>query len=492
MKRVSAAVFALVVLAGACSAASSTSTTSIVSVTDPPGVSTTTGAPVQFVGTEGAPGLGDTYYPDLGNGGYDAQSYTVAITWEPAVGILTGTTTMVALATQDLSTFYIDFGELDIVDISVNKKPARATRTSAADINLLIEPTTPIPDGGTFELVMTYSGVPATIRSVALPIEAGWTTTPDGTSYVVTEPDGAYSWFPVNDHPLDKALFRFEITVPEGVTAVANGVNTEMITDIGSNTWVWEGTQPMAPYLATVVIGNVTIVNDDAGSALSGIPIRNVLPPDLAANPPAALALQGEMLNYFADLLGPYPFATYGIASVAGFPAALENQTLSIFGEEIVRSAYFETVLVHEIVHQWIGNSVSLADWSDIWLNEGFATYAEWLWEEDQRGPQARDALIAEAYATVESLPPLAPGAPPPDNLFAFAVYNRGGLTLHALRQEVGDEVFFDILRTYSDRFANANVRTTDFIDLAQEISGVDLGPLFDAWLYQPELPALP
>ncbi len=489
MTRFGAAVFALLVLAGACSATSPTPQPTSTTLAQTP---TTTRAPAPVSGTEGAPGLGDSYYPNLGNGGYDAQSYTVAITWDPAVGTLTGTTSMVAIATQNLSTFYVDFGELSLIEITVNGAAALASKTDSSDINLLVEPTQPIAVGETFELVITYSGRPATIRSVALPIDAGWTTAPDGTSYVVTEPDGAYSWFPVNDHPLDKALFRFEITVPDGITAVANGVNTEMITDIGSNTWIWEGTQPMAPYLATVVIGDVVIVNDEAGSAQSGIPIRNVLPPELAANPPAALALQGEMLNYFAEIFGPYPFATYGIASVEGFQAALENQTLSVFGADIVRSGFFETVLVHEIAHQWIGNWVSLADWSDIWLNEGFATYAEWLWEENQRGPQARDALIAEAYATVEGLAPLAPGAPPPDDLFAFSVYNRGGLALHALRQEVGDDTFFAILRRYTDRYANDNARTVDFIEVAQEVSGIDLSDLFNRWLYQPELPPLP
>jgi aminopeptidase N len=492
MNRVRIFSLVLVVVAAACSTSSSPSTTvTAPPATDPP-PSTATSLPEEVVGTIGSPGLTDTYYPDLGNGGYDAQSYTVAITWDPSIGILTGTTTMVATATQNLTTFYLDFGDLEIVDIAVDGMPASAGKDNPSSINLAVEPERTIATGATFEVVTTYTGVPATISSVALPIEAGWTIAPDGTSYVVTEPDGAYSWFPVNDHPLDKALFRFEITIPEGLSAAANGVYVDTITDIGSNTWIWEGTQPMAPYLATVVVGDIEIVEDVPGSTLSGIPIRNILPLELATNPPPALALQGEMLSFFASVLGPYPFATYGIASVEGFEAALENQTLSIFGADIMRSGFLETVLVHEIAHQWIGNSVSLADWSDIWLNEGFATYAEWLWEENQRGPQARDALIDEAYATVESLTPLAPGTPPPDDLFAFAVYNRGGLTLHALRQEVGDDMFFAILETYVTRFTNGNARTADFVAIAEEVSGEDLGSLFDRWLYQTELPPLP
>lgn len=491
MNRAGAACIALVIFAAACSASSTTTTltaSTTTASTQPP----TTLAAETIIGTAGAPGLGDSYYPRLGNGGYDAQTYTVAITWDPDTGILTGTTTMVAVATEDLASFFVDFAGFDILEIKVNSADATVRAPNPSEFDMLVTPADPIGSGTAFELVITYTGTPRPIQSVALPVDAGWTTTNAGTSYVVTEPDGAYSWFPVNDHPLDKAIFRFEITVPEGITAVANGVLAEMVTDIGSNTWIWQGTQPMAPYLATVVIGDLEIVDDPAGSELAGVTIRNVLPPDIAADLPEALDLQGEMISYFSKIFGPFPFAAYGIVSVAGFDAALENQTLSVFSEDIVRSGFLEIVLVHEIAHQWIGNSVSLADWSDIWLNEGFATYAEWLWEEDQRGPQARDRLIADAYATVEQLPPLAPGAPPPDDLFAFSVYNRGALTLHALRQRVGDDVFFDILMTYSTRFANGNVRTADFIAVAEELSGFDLASLFDEWLYTLELPPLP
>ena len=204
----------------------------------------------------------------------------------------------------------------------------------------------------------------------------GWLTDVDGVSYVVAEPDAARSWLPVNDHPLDKATYTFMITVPDPLVAAANGILVETITDLGWATWVWESQSPMASYLATVIIGDLAIVSDEPSTELAGTPIRNVIPDDLSPGSLATLELHGEMIRFFETIFGPYPFEAYGLAVVEGFEAALENQTLSIFGRFMVDfPQFFETVMVHELAHQWFGNSVSPADWGDIWLNEGPPSY---------------------------------------------------------------------------------------------------------------------
>ena len=199
------------------------------------------------------------------------------------------------------------------------------------------------------------------------------------------------------------------------------------------------------------------------------------------------------MINFFVGLFGPYPFDAYGIAVVDEFEAALENQTLSIFGRGFVDSPQlFETVLVHELAHQWFGNSVTPGDWGDIWLNEGFATYAEWLWIEHTKGAPAMQATVQgerNQIALSSSLRP--PGNPPADDLFNASVYVRGGLVLHALRTEIGDDAFFATLLEYATKYRYSVVSTSDFVDTAEAVSGRELDDLFDVWLYGDGVPEL-
>jgi aminopeptidase N len=234
-----------------------------------------------------------------------------------------------------------------------------------------------------------------------------------------------------------------------------------------------------------------------AGGAL----LRDYLPADMGPEVPAPLARIGEMMEFFVGLFGPYPFAEYGHALVPGVPGALEDQTLCIFGREIIESyapAYgeptIEEIVAHELAHQWYGDSVSPATWNDIWLNEGFATFAQWLWLEHDRGVDDYRATVAGIHGFMAEAPHPLPGDPGPsgDQMFHLSVYLRGGLTLHALRVEVGDDTLFAILRAWAERHAYGNGSTPEFIALAEEISGADLDGLFDAWLYQEEMPPLP
>jgi aminopeptidase N len=481
-------------VAAACSATAEVTTTAIpttsststtTSTTMPP----TTSPPTTAAATTGvravADGIGDPYYPALGNTGYDVDHYLLDLVFDPATTTLTGVVTVSATATTTLTTFNLDFIGFEISELTVDERPADFARSAE---ELSVVPSAPIGAGEAFSIRITYSGTPEALTSPVLPFGRGWNTSTTGQHYVVAEPDGARSWFPANDHPLDKATFTFRVTVPDPLIAAANGRLADRQTDLGQATWVWEMEEPMATYLATVVIGAFEIVDDGAGTASSGVEIRNVLPADLVAEPPPDLASQGEMIAFFEELFGPFPFDTYGIAVVDEFPAALENQTLSIFGRELVN----ERILVHELAHQWFGNSVSPARWQDIWLNEGFASYAEWLWIEREQGPavvavgitQERD-FFAEA-----GLPP--PGTPPPDNLFNGAVYRVGAMTLHALRLEIGDEAFFTTLQEYASRFGDGTATTGDFVALAEEVSGVQLDDLFDAWLYGDVVPDFP
>ncbi|MEN8113053.1 MAG: M1 family metallopeptidase [Actinomycetota bacterium] len=433
----------------------------------------------------GSAGIGDVYYPTLGNGGYDVQHYDLDVTFgtDGSVEIEVAIT---AMAEQNLDRFNLDFAGWEIEGLTIDGAAAEYVREDAE----LVVNQVHIASGTEFEIEIAYRGIPEPVQSRALPFPLGWFSGPEGEQFVVAQPDGAHAWFPSNDHPLDKATFAFEITVPSGFVAAANGELTGTASTARTTAYSWEMDDPMATYLATIVIGNTwEIGNDHPSTDTAGIPIRNVLPPDLTDASRDSLAKTGEMMVLLEEAFGPYPFDEYGIAVVGGFEHALENQTLSVFGRAMVDRPYFEYVLVHELAHQWFGNSVSIAQWSDIWLNEGFATFAELLWVEHLYGSAAYREEAANRIHVAREAEYGPPGTPSPSDLFNRTVYQRGAFVLVALRDEVGDDAFFEILRTHAARHTNGNVTTDEFIELAEEISDRDLDRLFDDWLYGKDMP---
>jgi aminopeptidase N len=479
--------FALV--AAACTPASAPTTTTTTTPIATSTTSSSTSSPTtttEVAIVTGADGIGDTYYPHLGNGGYDVEHYDLYLHYAPDTNELLAITTIEAVATKNLSRFNLDFVGFDITDLQVNGEAAAFERQEP---ELIITPAVPLAAGEPFVVQVKYEGQPGTVDSPAFSrVSIGWREGVNGEQYVVAEPDAAHSWFPANDHPLDKATFRFTISVPEPYAAAANGefFGTEPDHNVGDAiAWTWDMDEPMAPYLATVIIGEgYELVPDPESTAVAGIVVRNFLPPDLVAAPPSALADTGEMIVALEEAFGPYPFDRYGITVVGGFPAALENQTLSVFGRQMVNAPFFEFVLVHELAHQWFGDSVSVGQWSDIWLSEGFATYAELLWVEHLNGQGAYEEVVANRRQAASLAAWPLPGEPPPTDLFNRGVYQLGGLLLADLREEIGDDHFFDLLRTYATEFAGGTALTKDFIALAEEISGQELEAFFDERLY--------
>lgn len=434
-------------------------------------------------------GLGDTLFPALGNAGYDVQHYDLALRTIVEDGSIRARARIDAVATQPLTLFSLDLLGLTVDSVLVDAQPAVFDRQGG---ELLVTPPAALAAGESFSVTVDYHGVPAPDRYEGLGANLGWNHT-DGLIYVVSQPTGARTWFPANDHPSDKATFSLAVTVPDGYEVAANGVLRATEQAGGSTTYRFEMAQPMATYLATVNIGQFERVDR---MAPNGIPLRDYFPEGVYDAGSDVFARAGEMLALFSDLFGPYPFDVYGgvvLNTSLGF--ALETQTLSVFDRSVLYAGSFaEAVVAHELAHSWFGNSVSVADWSDIWLNEGFATYAEWLWFEHSDGRAALDEQVRSAYDDMRPAGRRSDlvGAPEAGNLFSWAVYQRGGLVLHALRLEVGDARFFEILRTYYARFRDQSVRTADFIAVAEEISGRALGDFFEAWLMQPEMPAIP
>ena len=443
----------------------------------------------------GSPGIGDLLYPGLGNGGYDVQHYTLDLTVAPQTDTLTGDVTIDATATEALSRFNLDLIGFTISQITVNGADATFSRSGQ---ELTITPADPLADGAAFTAEVRYSGVPKRLTSVALPVQTGWVGYNGGNpncpcSYVLSEPDGAADWFPVNDHPLDKATYTFHITVPKPYTVAANGDLQGVVDHGDTTTTTTEVTAPMASYLATVDISQFDLVTEPGTQ--SGVPIRNYFEKGVSQTTRALFDQQDAMIAYFETLFGKYPFDVYGAVMLnTRTGGALEAQTLSIFGTDTIsrNNPESETIIAHELAHQWFGDSVSLGDWSDIWLNESFATYAEGLWIEHTSGKAGLQNWvqdIAQYITGDKSVVP--PGKPPADDLFNAGVYYRGALLLHALRLTIGDAKFFQLLQTWASTYQYGNARTADFIALANQIGGQDLTTLFNAWLYAAQVPPL-
>jgi aminopeptidase N len=311
----------------------------------------------------------------------------------------------------------------------------------------------------------------------------GWVTVPDG-AMVANEPEGSGTWFPANDHPRDKARYDFAVTVPRGKVAVANGVLVDRRTRRGWTTWRWHAPDLMAAYLATASVGDYELRFSRGPHRL---PIIDAVDRDLSPAADDVLAQQGEMVAYFESLVGRYPFVAYGaILDDDSIGYALETQTRPIYS----RGTGVGTV-AHELAHQWFGNAVSPERWQDIWLNEGWATYLSWLWQEHDGGSAAQEAF--EGVLAIDAADPFwetliaDPGA---TGLFDAAVYSRGAATLHALRLELGDATFFRLARAWVRRYDDSVATTEDFQRLAERVSGEELDEFFEAWLHTPARPS--
>ncbi|WP_428953934.1 M1 family metallopeptidase [Streptomyces sp. cg35] len=431
-------------------------------------------------GTPGAAGLRDPYFPKLGNGGYDVTHYALALAYDPDTRRLTGRADITAKALQDLSAFNLDLKGLTVDRVTVDGKRAVGSR---AGHELTVRPHDELPKGGTFRTTVRYSGEPVTITDPD-GSEEGWLRTADG-ALGLGEPTGSMAWFPGNNHPSDKATYDITVTVPKGVQAVSNGElkSERKSADGRRTTYAWHVPQPMASYLATVAVGRFETHRSTTGS---GLPVYTAVDPYEAEASEKVLARLPEVITWETKRFGTYPFSSTGAIvdrdGDAGY--ALETQNRPVFP-----GAPDLGTLVHELAHQWYGDSVTPKSWRDMWLNEGFATYAEWLWDEDHDGDTAQqtfDALYERpAGADIWSFPPAKPSSAA--HVSDTPVYQRGAMVLHKIRETVGDTAFFALLKSWPAAHKYGNADTDDFTAYVEKKNpgkAEALADVWDVWLY--------
>jgi aminopeptidase N len=428
---------------------------------------------------EAGAGAGDAYYPTDGNSGYDVTLYDLAITYDPGSKKLDGVATITATASQDLSRFNLDLEGLKVSEVKVGGQPAKFAQEG--DHELVITPASPLAKSKPFTTVVTYGGEPTTINDASLG-RSGWQISSTGGAFAAGQPHSATTWFPANDTPRDKAALKVAARVPDGWTAISNGLEGPATRDGGWTTFTWSEETPLATYLATVAIDKFEVVRSKLPN---GTPVVDAYAPGTSAAKKPIQSQGPEVLAYLETKFGPYPQRAAGsiwVADQIGF--SLETQTRPIYAAW----ADLETV-VHENAHQWFGDSVSIENWADICLNECLASYAQWLWLEkegtdlDQRYRDNVQQRRDRAAFWAPKLYDMGKG-----NEFR-GVYDKGLMGMHALRKQVGDDVFFKALQTWLTKHRDGNASWPEFEEHFKQASGQPLDGFFSAWFRKSGIP---
>ncbi|WP_028049181.1 M1 family metallopeptidase [Cellulomonas sp. URHD0024] len=422
----------------------------------------------------------DPYLPGRPDGDLDIDRYELELDYRVATNRLEGRAQVYATAVRSTLRVSLELQHrLRVSQVFVDGyRPDRWTHRG--DL-LVLKLKHEVAPGTSLVVDVRYSGQPGPVRGPWGAV--GWEELSDGV-IVAGQPDGAPSWFPCHDSPADKATYRFTVTAEAGYEVVTNGHLVSRSARAGRIRWQYEQPEPMAAYLATLQVGRYLRI-------ATGPREEAVVPPRLRAAAAYDLGRQTEMIALFENLFGPYPFAAYTVVVTDDdLEIPLEAQGLSVFGANHMDGRRgSERLVAHELAHQWFGNSLTVGLWRDIWLHEGFACYAEWLWSEASGGRSAAEHARA-AHTRLAGLPQdLVIGDPGPDSMFDDRLYKRGALTLDALRVSLGDEAFFEVLRTWTSRYRHGTVSTEEFVVCAELVSGRPVAAVLHPWLYERRLP---
>jgi len=434
-------------------------------------------------GQPGADGAGDSYYPQDGNGGYNVDDYNLAVDYDPAARQLGGKEVISARATQSLSSFNLDLSGLTVDSVKVNGRSAKFTRDGEHE--LTITPARTIYVGQHFSTEIVYHGTPAPIDDPALG-NNGWQYSASGGAFVAGEPKSASTWYPVNDTPLDKATFHLAITVPDEWGVIANGKERGTHKGPKGTTHVWSEDTPAVPYMTTVAIEKWEF---ERTKLSNGTPVVSAYAPGTSDATKAAEGRLPEIIDFLSSKFGPYPVDAAGgifLAEPIGF--SLETLSRPIYSG---RAGNIGTI-VHENAHQWYGDSVAVKNWKDVCLNECFASYATWLWDEAKSGVDLKAKYLAAVNSASATF-----WNSPGNKLYDMgagreftAVYSKGPMALHALKNTIGAPAFDFVLKTWPTLHRNGNAGFKEFQKYVELVSHKNLQGFFDAWFYVAGKPA--
>lgn len=411
---------------------------------------------------------------------YDVQKYKLKLSFDIPRKYIFGNLEMNAINLSDtLNQIYINFSS----NLKVNylKLNGSETKFEHRGDYIIVNQKNNISDNFTVEI--NYEGSP---QNMGFDSFAFKRFDNEPAIYTLSEPDYSSTWWPCKDLTTDKTTFEMIITVPNPLTAVSNGILKEIREESnGDKTFYWNTSYPITTYLVSLAIGKYDKWSDTYTS-LDGtkqMPVEYFAYPSYTDKAKIDWEHTVKMTEFFSKQFGEYPFINekYGMAMFGWVSGAMEHQTISSMGYTLVTGdKRYEDVVVHELVHQWFGDAVSPKSWKDIWLNEGFASYGEALWEEYNTGKEAyMNHLKKEDYGYFQGTV-----YNPEGYIFGPTVYNKGAWCLHMLRGVVGDSSFFNILKTYYERFKYKTADTWDFKKVCEEVSGTDLTYFFDQWIF--------
>lgn len=424
----------------------------------------------------------DEYLPGHGDPVYAVEHYDLELSYAVEGNRLSGDARLRVRVVEATDRLVLDLVGLKVEKVRIDG--ARLTKHHHRSERLVLNLADTVEAGTELTVAVRYTGNPRPVVDKHHG-DAGWEELSDGV-IVAAQPHGSPTWFPCNDRPDDKATYRIAITAPAGYRVVSNGDLTEHRRGGSRETWVHVMDAPMSTYLATVQIGRYRLTEEQA----AGVPVRTIGPDDLDVA--GSFDLQPRMLEVFSELFGPYPYGSYSaVITDDDLEIPLESQSLSTFGRNFAVDDWEHTRLIaHEMAHQWFGNAVTLARWRDIWLHEGFACYAEWLWSEQSGQGSAAERAEHFHGRLAELDQDVVLADPGPETMFDDRVYKRGALAVHAVRDLVGDEAFFDLLRRWVADHSGRSVTTEEFLGYADALTGADVSGLLRPWLYETALPA--
>ncbi|WP_144663078.1 M1 family metallopeptidase [Paenarthrobacter nicotinovorans] len=432
----------------------------------------------------------DPYTLDHGSTSYRVDRYELDLDVRLGSNKLIGRAVLHCTALEATTQVVLDLVGLRASKIQLDGR--KLQKFSHRAEHLVLTPASSIKPGRQFTLEIRYDGNPQPRRG--LWGDVGWEELNDGV-LVAGQPNGAASWFPCNDHPRYKSTFLISVTTDDNYRPVCNGKLVSHSRKSSRETWVYEQVEPMATYLATVQIGRYIKVPLRAEGTHHRVPQFVAVTAEMAGDALEGLRRQPDMMKTFEDCFGPYPFTDYtSVVTEDELEIPLEAQTVSIFGRNHMKEAWeSQRLIAHELSHQWFGNSLTVSNWKDIWLHEGFACYAEWLWSEES-GTMTVAARATAAWKKLDAGPQdLLVGDPGPELMFDDRVYKRGALAVHALRVAAGDEAFFAFLQHWTAGNRHGSVSTESFITAADAfMPGFDTASILRPWLYETALPALP